>query len=133
MRNVSLSSADAFVLVFSLTEAESWEEVSRLRDMILEVKAANSSSSSNGDNNLGADEVLTSTSEGASSSTETPVVPIVVVGNKCDLDADPDIPRDSLEAIVTFDWENGYVESSAKDRRNINKIFKELLQQAKSR
>ena len=110
MRNVSLSSADAFVLVFSLAEASSWEEVSRLRDMILEVKA------------------------GKGSATEA--VPMVVVANKCDLpleEVDQDIPRDSLEAIVTFDWENGYVESSAKERRNINKIFKELLQQAKSR
>ena len=34
---------------------------------------------------------------------------------------------------VLFDWENGYVESSAKERININKIFKELLNQAKSR
>ena len=55
------------------------------------------------------------------------------MGNKNDLEADPHIPRESLEATVTFDWENGYVESSAKERRNINKIFKELLVQARSR
>ena len=46
---------------------------------------------------------------------------------------DPDLPHESLEATAIFDWENGYVESSAKDRVNINKIFKELLIQAKSR
>ena len=60
-------------------------------------------------------------------------VPIVVVANKSDLALDPELPHDSLEATVIFDWENGYVESSAKERRNINKIFKELLQQAKAR
>ena len=54
-----------------------------------------------------------------------------MVANKNDLDPDPEIPRESLEATVTFDWENGYVEASAKDRFNINKIFRELLQQAK--
>ena len=54
-----------------------------------------------------------------------------MVANKNDLDPDPEIPRQSLEATVTFDWENGYVEASAKDRFNINKIFRELLQQAK--
>lgn len=101
MRNVSLASADAFIIVFGLDSYESWEEVSRLRDMVHEVKDHE--------------------------------VPIVVVANKSDLPTDPDIPADSLEATVVFDWENGYVESSAKDRRNINKIFKELLQQAKSR
>ena len=62
-----------------------------------------------------------------------PDVPIVVVGNKSDLPFDDAIPQESIEATVVFDWENGYVECSAKERVNINKIFKELLQQAKSR
>ena len=101
MRSVSLASADAFIIVFSLDSSESWEEVSRLRDMVHEAK--------------------------------DPEVPIVIVGNKSDLPYDDAIPHESLEATVVFDWENGYVECSAKDRLNINKIFKELLQQAKSR
>ena len=57
----------------------------------------------------------------------------MIVANKSDLTGDPDLPHESLEATAIFDWENGYVESSAKDRVNINKIFKELLNQAKSR
>ena len=103
MRNVSFTSADAFVLVFSLDSAESWQEISNLRDMIQAEKGVD--------------------------------IPIVIVGNKCDLkdSFDPDIPHQSVEAISVFDWENGYVESSAKDRFNINKIFKELLQQSKTK
>ena len=101
MKSVSLASADAFIIVFSMDSSESWEEVSRLRDMVHEAK--------------------------------DPEVPIVVVGNKSDLPFDDAIPQESIEATVVFDWENGYVECSAKDRININKIFKELLQQAKSR
>ena len=100
MLNVSLTSADAFVLVFSLDSNQSWEEVARMRDTIQAAKGTE--------------------------------VPIVVVGNKSDLESDPEIPHESLEATVIFDWENGYVESSAKERSNINKIFRELLQQAKS-
>lgn len=46
---------------------------------------------------------------------------------------DSDLPYESLEATAIFDWENGYVECSAKERTNINKIFKELLNQAKNR
>ena len=57
----------------------------------------------------------------------------MVVANKSDLSVHTDFHYDSLEATVIFDWENGYVESSAKDRRNINKIFKELLNQSKPR
>ena len=64
---------------------------------------------------------------------QDPDIPIVIVANKSDLAGDPELPHESLEATAVFDWENGYVESSAKDRVNINKIFKELLVQAKSR
>ncbi len=106
MCEVSVIPADAFVLVYALDDARSWEEVSKLRDMILEIK---------GNHNDG-----------------TPV-PMVVVANKLDLQPDPEVPRETAEAHVVFDWENGYVECSAKERWNINSIFKELLQQAKSR
>lgn len=37
----------------------------------------------------------------------------------------------TTESVVTVDWENGFVEASAKDNVNITKIFKELLSQAK--
>ena len=57
----------------------------------------------------------------------------MVVANKSDLPVDRNLPHESLEATAIFDWENGYVQCSAKDRININKIFKELLNQAKSR
>ena len=55
------------------------------------------------------------------------------MANKSDLAVDTDLPHESLEATAIFDWENGYVECSAKDRINVNKIFKELLIQTKSR
>ena len=106
MRNVSLSSADAFIIVFALDDYSTWEEASRLRDMVHEAKDCAADNS----------------------------VPIVVVGNKCEVEKhDGDILKETPEATVVFDWENGYVESSAKERRNINKIFKELLVQARSR
>ena len=62
-----------------------------------------------------------------------PDVPIVIVANKSDMNPDSDLPLESLEATAIFDWENGYVEASAKESTNINKIFRELLNQAKSR
>ena len=48
MRNVSLSSADAFVIVFSLDDYATWEEVSRLRDMVHEAKACAADGDCNG-------------------------------------------------------------------------------------
>ena len=43
MRLVSLKSADAFVLVFSLDDAKTWEETYKLRDMIIDAKVNNQS------------------------------------------------------------------------------------------
>lgn len=37
----------------------------------------------------------------------------------------------TTESVVTVDWENGFVETSAKDGTNVSKVFKELLNQAK--
>ena len=55
------------------------------------------------------------------------------MANKSDLPLQSDFYYESLEPIVTFDWENGYVECSAKECKNISKIFKELLNQSKPR
>lgn len=57
----------------------------------------------------------------------------MVAANKSDLEVAADIPYDTLEATVIFDWENGFVECSASTNSNIKKIFKELLNQAKPR
>ena len=38
MRSVSLASADAFLLVFSLDRGDTWREVEKLRDMVIEAK-----------------------------------------------------------------------------------------------
>ncbi|EAT45419.1 AAEL003301-PA [Aedes aegypti] len=104
MRALSISSADAFILVYDITDSVTFEEVKAIRQQIHEIKA-------------------------------TTAVPIVVVGNKTDLaDEDDDvrqIPQDTTESMITVDWENGFVEASAKLNRNISQVFKELLAQAK--
>jgi small GTP-binding protein len=99
MIGVSLASADAVLLVFSVAALHSFEEVSRMRDLVQGIKGKD--------------------------------IPIVVVGNKTDLPRE--ISKEEAEATVMFDWENGYMECCAKDNINISLVFKELLNQAKSR
>ncbi|XP_047113916.1 GTP-binding protein drn-1-like [Schistocerca piceifrons] len=101
MRALSISSADAFILVYDVTDAGTFEEVRALRDQILETKGA-------------------------------APAPIVVVGNKTDLaEEQREVELETTESVVTVDWENGFVEASAKDDVNVTEVFKELLAQAK--
>lgn len=41
------------------------------------------------------------------------------------------VDTSTTESVVTVDWENGFVETSAKENMNVSKVFKELLMQAK--
>jgi hypothetical protein len=41
------------------------------------------------------------------------------------------VDLETTESVVTVDWENGFVEASAKDNINVSQVFKELLAQAK--
>ncbi|XP_053625612.1 ras-related protein Rap-1 [Plodia interpunctella] len=102
MRALSMQSADAFILVYDITDADSFAEVRALRDQIHETK-------------------------------DSTAVPIVIVGNKVDLaeTGARQVEFHTTESVVTVDWENGFVEASAKDNINVSQIFKELLVQAK--
>ncbi|XP_022258718.1 dexamethasone-induced Ras-related protein 1-like [Limulus polyphemus] len=97
MRHLAISSGDAFVLVYSIDDADSFEEVRRLRDSVLEIRSSG--------------------------------VPIVVAGNKSDLEEKRSVRKELAETLVCIDWEHGFVESSAKDNINISTIFKELFLQ----
>ena len=56
-------------------------------------------------------------------------MPLLVVGNKIDLERKVD--KAETEALVMCDWENGYVECSAKVKNDVEKVFQELLNQVK--
>ncbi|KAH7939539.1 hypothetical protein HPB52_013651 [Rhipicephalus sanguineus] len=57
--------------------------------------------------------------------------PVVVVGNKCDMPSATRRVRGEVAETITIDWENGFLECSAKENINVFEIFKELLVQAK--
>ena len=67
-----LFAGDLFVLVFSMDSRESFEEVVRLREQILETKLSAC--------------VSANSSGGGRKKAPLPRVPMVIVGNKCDKD-----------------------------------------------
>ncbi len=98
MRQLSISTGDAFILVYSVTDEASFEVVKKLREQILVQK-------------------------------NDEFTPIVIVGNKADCIKERQIPRETAETTVNIDWDNGFVEGSAKNNINIVGIFQELLTQ----
>ena len=57
-----------------------------------------------------------------------PDIPIVVVGNKADLERE-DKDKSVAELVVECDLENGYVECSAKLNINVEKVFLQIFKQ----
>lgn len=119
MRDLSISTSNAFILVFSIDSEESWNEVARLREKVSEALII---------------------SEGLRFYRDLPPqivekrgsrIPMVVVCNKMDLGLDQrQVAKEIVETIVKLDWECGFVECSAKNNTNIIAVFKELLVQA---
>ncbi|XP_061685256.1 ras-related protein Rap-2b-like [Syngnathoides biaculeatus] len=60
---------------------------------------------------------------------EDKYTPIVVVGNKTDRAGERRVSADDVLSTVEMDWNNSYLEASAKDNANVVEVFKELLQQ----
>lgn len=99
IRDNYFRSGEGFLCVFSITERESFESAQDFRDQILRVKEA-----SNTDN-----------------------IPFIFVGNKSDLTTRRQVQNDECENIANS-WGVQYVETSAKTKENVDKIFYDLLQ-----
>ncbi|XP_072882110.1 rasd family member 4 [Hemitrygon akajei] len=61
---------------------------------------------------------------------EDKYTPIVVIGNKTDNLSERQVSTEEVMSLVELEWNNRYLESSAKDNANVAEVFRELLQQA---
>jgi len=60
---------------------------------------------------------------------DTDEVPIILVGNKCDLEEEREVGRDQ-GALLARSWGNcSFLETSAKAKVNVNEIFVDLVRQ----
>ncbi|XP_052778485.1 GTP-binding protein Di-Ras2-like [Mya arenaria] len=103
MRRLSITTAHAFILVYSVTSSETFEEVKRLWD---EIKEARSNYED---------------------------LPCVVVGNKVDLEDNRQVEKfDALNWVYNDDNCGAFVEISAKNDECIVEVFKLLMEKAKN-
>lgn len=60
---------------------------------------------------------------------EDKFMPIVVVGNKSDRGECRQVSAEDVLAMVELDWNNNFLEASAKENEHVIELFEELLQQ----
>uniref|UniRef100_A0A8C6UI49 small monomeric GTPase n=1 Tax=Neogobius melanostomus TaxID=47308 RepID=A0A8C6UI49_9GOBI len=97
IRDNYFRSGEGFLLVFSITEQESFNLVVQ----ILRVK-------------------------------EEELIPLLVVGNKCDLEERRQVQTEEA-AAKSLEWGVPYVETSAKTRANVDKVFFDLMREVRKK
>ncbi|XP_048487743.1 GTP-binding protein Rhes [Plutella xylostella] len=107
MRRLSFLTGDIFVLVFSMDSRESFEEVIRLREQILETKAG--------------------AAPAGRGRKQAPRVPMAIAGNKCDKELKTVTPEEAAAYCATQDPSCVFVETSAKRNYKVDDLFYELF------
>lgn len=103
-----LSTGDVFLLVFSLDNRESFQEVQRLKQQIFETKSC----------------LKNKTKENVD-------VPLVICGNKGDREFSREVKREEIEQLLAGDEQCAYFEISAKRNTNVDRMFQTLFTMAK--
>ncbi|VDK25253.1 unnamed protein product [Anisakis simplex] len=96
-------SGEGFICVFSITDSESFDATNEFREQILRVKNAVDSS-----------------------------IPIMLVGNKSDLTQERCVLQIQAQQRAE-QWGIPYIETSAKNRTNVDKVFYDLMREIKRR
>lgn len=100
MRRIAVAHGDAFLIVYAVNDASSFAIARQMRQLVLEIKGDLGSSP----------------------------VPMVVVGNKSDLDPGiREISRDYAETIVRDQWASTLIETTCHERESVLNAFHHLL------
>lgn len=108
-----MKNGQGFVLVYSITSQSTFNDLSELRDQILRVKDADDVSYTNALVSRGKYLLFQ--------------VPMVLVGNKCDLEDERVVGKDQGLNLARM-WSNvSFLESSAKAKINVSEVCAYIL------
>ncbi|KAL8701619.1 MAG: hypothetical protein Q9201_004804 [Fulgogasparrea decipioides] len=97
MREQYMRTGEGFLLVYSITSRQSFEEILTFQQQILRVK-------------------------------DKDYFPIIIVGNKCDLDAERQVSRREGEDLARS-FNCAFIETSAKSRINVENAFYNIVRE----
>jgi small GTP-binding protein len=101
--------AHGFLLMYSLTLKATFEEVQVLKDKIVRIK--DTMAEANG--------------------SEEAVIPMVLVGNKSDLEEDREVTHEEGKAIADK-WGCAFFETSAKTKKNVHECTHQLIREIRT-
>merc|ERR1712137_1284355 len=101
LRDSYMKTGEGFVLVYSITTTTSFDAASKLRTQILRIKE------------------------------ETPDIPVMLVGNKLDLEDERQVTTEQGRALAQK-FGSGFIETSAKTDTNIKELFFSLVRLVKT-
>mmetsp|Transcript_5650 Transcript_5650/g.9479 ORF Transcript_5650/g.9479 Transcript_5650/m.9479 type:complete len:197 (+) Transcript_5650:96-686(+) len=96
---------DGFLIVYAINNRDSFDEAEMIRSKIVRI---------------------------LDSDPDNPDIPIVLCGNKCDLENERKVQRSELEEREK-DWNCGVFETSAKEKKNIDEAFYQVVREIRKR
>jgi Ras-related protein Rap-1B len=99
MRRIAIARGDAFIILYAVNDAHSFDIAQQMRQLVLEIK----------------------------DDSPNPI-PMVIVANKSDLDLEKhEITRDYAETIVRDQWKTTLIEATCHERESVLNTFHILL------
>lgn len=132
-------SGDLFIIVYSIDSRESFEEAQRLQLQIFDCKTRSSNPGGGGGSSYSGSIGLAGGSSSSSWRKRKPYIPMVVVGNKCEMRTGAYAVTSAQREVETWELMKlaehrtcvGCLEASAKRNVNIEEIFLKLFLLAK--
>lgn len=102
MRRIAIAHGDAFLILYAVNDAHSFDIAQQMYQLVCEIKTDSINS-----------------------------IPIVIVANKSDLDRNNrEITREYAESIVRDQWKITHIETTCHQRESVLNTFRTLLQLA---
>ncbi|XP_071453309.1 ras-related protein Rap-2c isoform X2 [Hetaerina americana] len=97
MRDLYIKNGQGFVVVYSLTNHQTFQDIKSMRELITRVKGSDR-------------------------------VPVLLVGNKVDLEHQREVPAVEGQNLAQA-WGCPFLEASAKNKTNVNEVFADIVRE----
>uniref|UniRef100_A0AAQ4QZ40 small monomeric GTPase n=1 Tax=Gasterosteus aculeatus aculeatus TaxID=481459 RepID=A0AAQ4QZ40_GASAC len=134
MRDLYIRNGQGFILVYSLVNQQSFQDIKPMRDQIIRVKSVGPGGRGGRGGGGGGERVQSTRAafsrctDAVSNSRRYQQVPVVLVGNKVDLEEEREVSPGEGQALAE-DWGCPFMETSAKSKTMVDELFAEIVRQ----